>query len=1292
MERFINSIKNNEDWLIVTVMAYVNNLSHEYTYLFDEKDFHLAIADLSFLFVKVLQDDGLALNYSYVNNAKDSIATLGKLKAQNYLQRGMNSQMILCLFNSIRQSYIDLVLQSGWEPDYEKRCQIQVLNFFYCIDFGIILLPKSQQELVANNKDLEQQVLERYTSREELLMANHQLKNIIDFLPNATFIIDKHKRVIAWNKAMQEMTGVIKEDILGKGDYAYTVPFHGKPEPILIDLITSDNQQALEKYNKIEKQGVVLIAESYVPAFNNGQGAYLRSKASLLYDDLGNYIGAIETIHDITDLKKSEAALHKEKEQLAVTLASIGDAVIVVDLKGYVTLLNQVAETLIGYTRTEAIGQPLGKIFNILNEYTREPVENPVKKVLTEGKIVGLANHTALIAKDGTERSISDSASPIIDAAGNILGAILVFRDVTDVRQREEALRKSEKQFRFLAENAQDIIYRIKIQPEPNFEYISPAVTRITGYDPKELYQNPEVIYQIVHPDDQNVLDDLYVGKYGFGMPIIVRWFHKDGHLIWTEQHNTPIYNESSQLIAIEGIVRDVTERKLAEEKARTADKRFRDIVEFLPDPTFVIDKDKKVIAWNKAMEEMTNTTKDEIIGKSNYNNVFSFNEDWPMLIDYIITENVTFKHDQLLKHYNSVKRQNNVIYGELFIPDKDKTLMVGAAPLYDSEGKIVGAIESIRDITDRQKAEEKLKYITFHDALTNVYSRAYFEQEMHRLASGRFNPVGIVIGDVDGLKLVNDTLGHNAGDQLLSTVATLMQKSFRSSDVVARIGGDEFAVLLPNCNEASVKIAYQRIKNGISVYNSVHETMPLSLSIGYAVGNAIPVNMNELFKEADNNMYRKKLHRHQSARSAIVNTLNKALEARDLITEGHADRLKDQVESLAKAIGLSERPISDLRLLAQFHDIGKVGIPDSILFKNSSLIKEEFFEMQRHCEIGFRIAQSAPDLVPIADWILKHHERWDGKGYPLGLQGNEIPLECRILAIADAYDAMVSDRPYRKAMSRADALKEINRCAGSQFDPILADKFINIIILSTTTSTQDSGLLDVLVPKFQEQTGYTVKIVAVGTGEALKMGKTGDADVLLVHAPKDEELLVNDQVAINYQLVMHNDFVLLGPPQDPAKVNGTTDIMKAFKKIANNEALFISRGDDSGTDKAEKSIWAKIGIDYKRQNWYQEIGQGMGATITVANEKQAYMLSDRGTFLAKYKNIELQIVSEGDEILKNIYHVMQVNPEKFEWINVEGAKAFVEFMINKDTQQIIKEFGVDKFGSTLFFPDRLNS
>ena len=216
---------------------------------------------------------------------------------------------------------------------------------------------------------------------------------------------------------------------------------------------------------------------------------------------------------------------------------------------------------------------------------------------------------------------------------------------------------------------------------------------------------------------------------------------------------------------------------------------------------------------------------------------------------------------------------------------------------------------------------------------------------------------------------------------------------------------------------------------------------------MGYAIGREIPVDMNALFKEADNNMYREKLHQKNSARSAIVQGLVKALEARDFITEGHGDRLQNLVEEFARVVGIPEYSLPDLRLLAHFHDIGKVGIPDHILFKSGPLTDEEWKIMRQHCEIGHRIANSTPDLAPIADWILKHQEWWNGKGYPLGIQGESIPLECRILSIVDAFDAMTSDRPYRKALDRNAATAELQRCAGAQFDPELVETFTRLVL-----------------------------------------------------------------------------------------------------------------------------------------------------------------------------------------------------------------------------------------------------
>ncbi|HBZ56797.1 MAG TPA: tungsten ABC transporter substrate-binding protein [Syntrophobacteraceae bacterium] len=241
-------------------------------------------------------------------------------------------------------------------------------------------------------------------------------------------------------------------------------------------------------------------------------------------------------------------------------------------------------------------------------------------------------------------------------------------------------------------------------------------------------------------------------------------------------------------------------------------------------------------------------------------------------------------------------------------------------------------------------------------------------------------------------------------------------------------------------------------------------------------------------------------------------------------------------------------------------------------------------------------------------------------------------------------------------------------------------------VILATTTSTVDSGLLDVLVPLFEKRTGYRVKTISVGTGQALAMGEKGEADVLLCHAPAAEKKLVDAGLVTDYQLVMHNDFVIVGPAGDPAGIKGKNS-SEAFRLIGQKEALFVSRGDDSGTNKQEKAIWKAAGLSPEGK-WYQQSGQGMGATLLMASEKAGYTLTDRATYLAQKANIALTILSEGDRNLLNIYHVMQVNPAKFDRVNAAGAKAFVDFMVAADVQKTIGDFGRDKFGQPLFFPD----
>ncbi|MEI8354670.1 MAG: substrate-binding domain-containing protein [Deltaproteobacteria bacterium] len=246
-------------------------------------------------------------------------------------------------------------------------------------------------------------------------------------------------------------------------------------------------------------------------------------------------------------------------------------------------------------------------------------------------------------------------------------------------------------------------------------------------------------------------------------------------------------------------------------------------------------------------------------------------------------------------------------------------------------------------------------------------------------------------------------------------------------------------------------------------------------------------------------------------------------------------------------------------------------------------------------------------------------------------------------------------------------------------------------IILATTTSTQDSGLLDVLIPAFEKESGFMVKAISVGSGQAMKMGEKGEADVLLVHSPDAEKKFVAEGFGIKWRLVMHNDFVIVGPPSDPAKIKVEKSSKEALKKIAAAGALFLSRGDNSGTHALEKKLWKSAGIAAEGQKWYQQTGLGMGETLNVAAEKKGYTITDRGTYLSLKKRLGLVILVEGDASLLNIYHVIEVNPAKWPKVNVAGAKAFADFVVSKKAQGIIKTYGIEKFGSPLFFPDAGN-
>lgn len=352
-----------------------------------------------------------------------------------------------------------------------------------------------------------------------------------------------------------------------------------------------------------------------------------------------------------------------------------------------------------------------------------------------------------------------------------------------------------------------------------------------------------------------------------------------------------------------------------------------------------------------------------------------------------------------------------------------------------------------IRDITEQVILEKTLRHMAERDMLCDVYNRRYFENQLSQHNHMDMSDFTILIIDIDGLKLINDTLGHYTGDQMIIAVSKVITNCFEDLGNIYRIGGDEFAVIINNQNIENIESGLKSLRYHIDAFNQGNNGFSISLSYGYGHHGSGILNTDLIFQAADNNMFQNKLLKSSSVKNNFVKTLMKTLEAKDYITEGHADRMEILATQIGQALSLTQSMIDRIQLLTKFHDIGKVGIPDSILKKPGPLTPEEWKVMRTHSYIGERIANESFELREISQLILRHHEKWDGTGYPLGISGEAIPLECRILAIVDTYDAMTNDRPYRKALSHHVAVEEIKTNRGKQFDPMLVDLFEKLTI-----------------------------------------------------------------------------------------------------------------------------------------------------------------------------------------------------------------------------------------------------
>jgi len=794
-----------------------------------------------------------------------------------------------------------------------------------------------------------------------------------------------------------------------------------------------------------------------------------KTKEQLLNELMNLRMKIAELEHVNVRYKQTEKKLAKSEELYRLIAENTNDVITLQDfnLKATYTYISPSMKDVGGYEPEELLGKSpfefihpddKKKLFPILKNY----VNAEIKKFFT-GKELPPTQRLEFRFKDkaGNWR--------YVQSTGNIVGNQLLFitRDITGQKKAEEALSKSQQEFASLFKsNPEALVY---VDEKGTILDANIRFCKLFGYSLKEI-------------KGRNIDDGMIhtFNKVGEGKKLSIKGLKgylnyetirkkKDGTLFPVSISATPLVIDGQAKGEI-GIYIDITERKRNQQlqqvlynisKAanssislkqlyRSIHKELGTVIDTTNFYIALVDEKEDKIFFPYHIDEKDDNF--PILNFSTSNTITA----------YVIKTGKSLLNDT--KQYKEMVDQgiltpmgsttDKSIWLGVPLKIKDRVMGVMAVQSYtnpelyhEEDIKLLEFVSSqVATAIERKSSEEKIKYLSFHDSLTGLYNRAYFEEELERYNFPRYYPLSIVMLDVNGLKVINDTFGHSEGDRLLKHLSQVLTSVSRQGDILARIGGDEFAILLPSTTSEQAHNFCERIKQACQQDKIEPIYLRLNISLGHTTQEGEYKDTATLLKEVDKKMYQDKLFNGKSREKHFLEAFRIILAERDPHTSDHARRLQELALSLGKRVGLTEYQLGNLKLLALLHDMGKIGIPDSILFKTHILTPLEWEKMREHSRIGYRMAKNIPDFAPIAQEILYHHEYWDGTGYPEGLKGEKIPLLSRIISIVDTYDVMQSRRPYKGPLSKAEALKEIKRCAGTQFDPQLVEIFLKIV------------------------------------------------------------------------------------------------------------------------------------------------------------------------------------------------------------------------------------------------------
>lgn len=701
-----------------------------------------------------------------------------------------------------------------------------------------------------------------------------------------------------------------------------------------------------------------------------------------------------------------------------------------IDDQDITTYVSEMAAALVGYTASEIIGR---KITDFLDAKNYE-IFHDLCVICKSGE--RSIQNIDLKHKYGKNIAAQLELIPVSNSTGSSLGMILTLTDISERRKIEKALHHRIAMEEMITSVSTRFIGIASDKLDDEIIHVLDMISEFTGVKDSyiKLSANDKIGEEKHYktnrmPGSSDALNtssghhlELVHGKDTIMIPLSSRG-QSLGFFRCTKKGLAEEWlSEDIKLIRLAGeIFVNALARRNYELNLSLSEERLRVTLSSIGDAVIAVDNNKRIIMLNETAASLIGLEMNDALG--NY-------------LDHV------FMIEHIVEDAGSVSEVNHIIL--TCINGQSRYISLNRNSIRDGENRIYGEVIIFRDITEEKVKDQKIRYFSFHDKLTGLYNRAFFEEEIRRLDTKRQYPITIIIGDCNGLKLVNDVFGHQEGDELLKKTADILKLSARKEDIIARWGGDEFVMILPKTDE---KIAAE-VRERIITACVEADNIPIqpSIALGSATKTEDSLSMNELLKEAEERMYRHKLLESRSTRNGIIASFEKMLFERNYETEEHAKRLQEISQRFGRSIGLSDDELDDLSLLATLHDIGKIGIPDNILLKPASLTKEEWEQMERHSEKGYNIAKATNELKDIANFILYHHEKWDGSGYPEGLTGTEIPKLSRMLSIIDAYDVITHARPYKQPLSHREALDEISRCAGIQFDPELAETFMQIM------------------------------------------------------------------------------------------------------------------------------------------------------------------------------------------------------------------------------------------------------